>query len=237
LPEEETNYYELPAPVREELADEEDFEDSLYAKRFRERKKSFDNGFVEWGEMRIQPCPLTRSVKAKFSRRWKPLEEGVVPRYPHRYFIDKQIFAYRKRIPGGTVLIDGSGSMSLSHDEICQIVESAPGCVVAIYGGKGTYGILRILAKGGRCCESKWCKTPGGQNNIDFPALVWAMKHNHPRFWITDGAVTGIHDQSGAKNVLQCGVAAIKGKFFVRRRVPDAVELLQRLGKFYKKAN
>ncbi|MBY0228046.1 MAG: hypothetical protein K2W96_02075 [Gemmataceae bacterium] len=191
---------------------------------------------VPWGELRLESPPRDQCLSGKFLKRWKATEEGVFPRYPHRYFVDGRVFGRRGKVPGGTVVIDASGSMSLSSKQIQAMVECAPGCTVACYSGSGKGGVLRILAAGGKKVSERWCSPPDGCGNIvDFPALRWAYKQAHPRVWVSDAVVTGIGDRPGTGNRAMCAGAVKRGRFFTARNTEEALGVLKRLGRYYRK--
>lgn len=224
---------DLPPGARDELptGDHPDLEQ--YAQMLEGAHRS---NLVPWGQMTIEEPARTESSRGKFHKTWKSTDEGVYPRYNHRFYTDGKIFARRKKIPGGTVVIDCSGSMSLTPQQIEQVVDLAPGCVVACYSGNGTRGVLRILAKDGRRVAQQFCGSPsGGMNVVDYPALLWAYRLMHPRIWVSDAAVTGINDGQGAANIAMCMALVRKGRFFHARSVPQAIPILQRIAKYYKK--
>lgn len=151
---------------------------------------------ASWGELSIArpPRPLVFPAAMR-SRRWRATDTGSVFRYPHRWAADKSGFAYRGEKEGGcTMLIDVSGSMSLSHDDILTIMTYMPASLIATYSGSGNRGILSIVAdKKKRAVESDF-RPGGGGNVVDGPALRWLAKQKGPRFWISDGGVTGRND-------------------------------------------
>jgi hypothetical protein len=107
---------------------------------------------------------------------------------------------------------------------------------VACYSGTGKGGVLRILAAGGKRVDTKYCAPPNGCGNIvDFPALRWAYKQSHPRIWVSDLGVTGVNDQPGQGNLAMCSAAVKKGRFFNALNTEEALKVLRRLGRFYRK--
>jgi hypothetical protein len=219
----------IPQEVRNQLPDDD------AAETAHKMSHAHTPGFQRWGEMSIHEPPRTQDCMGKFRKHWKSAEEGVFPRYPQRLLVDGRIFAKRVKLPGGTVLIDASGSMSLSAEQVSSIVDAAPGCIVANYSGNHNDGVLRILAKDGRRVSDSLCARPsGGSNVIDYPAMKWAFKQRHPRILVSDFCVTGVGDAGCAGNVAQCHAVAKKGKFFVVPNADEAVKILRRLGKSYK---
>jgi hypothetical protein len=159
-------------------------------------KPQLREGAPRWGEMTIQEPP--RQVLARVTRLrhiTRPTDLGASLRRLDRLITDGKIFTTKRRIPGGTVLIDGSGSMGWTRAQILQIVQAAPAATVAIYSGRHATGILRLLVKQGRIVRPALIDRPSGQGNIiDGPALTWLTQQPGPRLWISDGFVTGIHE-------------------------------------------
>jgi hypothetical protein len=155
----------------------------------------------QWGELQAvehRPRPLRSRSSAV---RHRATDGGAVLRHAHRFLVDGRVFARRVRLPGGTLLIDGSGSMRLDGKAILALLDVAPGAQVAKYdGADGGWGRIRILARGGwrvqdpllveKCC--------GKGNVIDGPALRWLATQPRPRVWVSDGGVTGVGDVTSA---------------------------------------
>lgn len=162
-----------------------------------------------WGDMTITTPPLVvgmpRSMRAPRNR---ATDRGAVPRHWHRLPSDGRVFSRRRPRPcGGSVLIDQSGSMSLTADQVQSIIELFPGVVVAGYAGTETKGELRIIARNGRRASDADCHIDHGGNTVDGPALRWLAEQPAPRVWVSDGGIVGANgDQSPA---LYADVAAI----------------------------
>lgn len=162
------------------------------------RDDSGKDGKVKWGEMKITKAKLTKKLPVhKAGWKSRASAEGSIPLYMHRWPIDQAIFKNRRKEPGGTVLIDVSGSMSLSAQELMEIVEAAPAATIAMYSGAGWVGELRIIAEKGkmldipRTVRDTGSFKPGmhGGNQIDKPALEWLANQAYPRIWVSDGQV------------------------------------------------
>ena len=152
-----------------------------------------------WGDMAIINEPLTQNLKHRLrGATHKPNEYGVIPHYTDRYFSDKRLFRVKKNIKGGTVLIDASGSMSLTEDEIFKILEELPASTVAMYSGTSGYGGMKARGGGdGELCiiakNQRMVSTlPESllENVIDYPALLWLSRMPKPRIWVSDEEVT-----------------------------------------------
>jgi hypothetical protein len=78
--------------------------------------------------------------------------------------------------------------------------------------------------------EDKYvCSPSGGANVVDFPALQWLAKQSKPRFWVSDGQVTGIGDRSSGINRLQCEILERQKSIQRVENVDAAVKALNKL--------
>jgi hypothetical protein len=154
---------------------------------------------VKWGTMQVRhlPVSLTRAIPPT-ARHKTYRDEGCTLSAVHRLPIDGRIFSRSRSQKGGTVLIDGSGSMSFSPAELERIVTTAPAATVAVYSGHGRQGTLTVVARKGRMATADGIQTSrcGSGNIVDGPALEWLAQQPAPRMWVSDGWVTGCHDQT-----------------------------------------
>src|SRR5262249_8012910 len=94
------------------------------------------------------------------------------------------LFARRIRHkPGGTVVIDASGSMSPSIESLTLLARLIPTATIAYYSGghKKGEGILAVFAdQGKRFNGTLPDETLLGGNNVDLPAVRWLMQHSKP---------------------------------------------------------
>lgn len=149
-------------------------------------------GEAVWGTMKVETpaLPLRLPVRVR-SRTRRAQVEGSFPRNWHRLAIDGAVFSKTtKRLPGGAVLIDQSGSMSLEPADVLAILLGAPAAIVATYAGRDESGILRILARNGKRCLDPDVYIALGNNTVDGPALEWLGRQNGPRYWVSDGLAT-----------------------------------------------
>lgn len=150
------------------------------------------------GQLRIATPPLEVPHAGRGHGRLAPggaTREGVIPHHPHRRYLDGAIFRYRARRPGGTVLIDVSGSMSLDAASIDRVLAASAGAArVAVYSGEGDVGELRLVARDGQRAAARHLAPFGKGNIVDEPALAWLASQPGPRLWISDGGVTGVDD-------------------------------------------
>lgn len=154
------------------------------------------NGSQIWGNMAFNTIPLPLRI-----RRPKSVKRAFVgaPCYIHRYVTDGMMFRLQKRSVSGTILVDVSGSMSLTSEHVAEAIRQKPLATVAVYSGDDCKeGHLTVIAKNGRMFDPSQHGFPGG-NTVDGLALDWLATQAAPRVWICDGRIThpnGTHEQA-----------------------------------------
>lgn len=157
-------------------------------------------GLVPWGTMTVDE-PERPLPAAPRKAGYRAEDTGSYLRGPHRLLTDARVFATKRRHKGGSVLVDFSGSMNLKETEVERILANAPATVIAVYSADRDKGVLRVLARDGRRVTGDLVKRPSGSCNvIDGPALDWLAAQDEPRFWLSDGLVTGVGDATGTGN-------------------------------------
>jgi hypothetical protein len=181
------------------------------------------------GSLRIARPPLCVGLKSgRGPLRWRAAREGSVVRHVQRWPLDGAIFRARRHHPGGTLLVDTSGSMSLDVDALDRLLAATPvGTRVAIYSGRGEEGELRIVAQGGRRAARDQLGRFGSGNIVDLPALAWLAGQPRPRIWLSDGGVTGVGDRSCGLLQRRCEELRRRGGI---RRVADLATAARLLG-------
>lgn len=194
-------------------------------------------GASGWGTLRFGVVPLRGNGLGFLSRTKRASATGRVPRRLHRLLTDpeRRVFDRTSRKRGGIVLVDGSGSMSLSSDDLREIVQAAPGCRVAVYSFQSGRPNIWVVADKGNYALPEDFPNIGNDNCVDLPALMWAVRQRvdrrDPVLWVSDGGVTGIG----------CGFTdALAGEvveYTTRNRViqvenaTEAVEVLKEIGR------
>lgn len=201
----------------------------------RKGKEDGEEGVVDHpsGEMRLVVAPLPHATpRAAGVRRGRgrAQQEGSLPRHFHRWAIDRALFQRTaRRVRGGTVLVDVSGSMSLDAAGIDAILTASSGAAqIAIYSGTEQSGELRIVARNGRRADAKDLVPFGRGNIVDEPALTWLASQEGPRLWISDGGVTGIGDQTSPALQQRCREIVERAQIQRVRTVNEAARLLAR---------
>lgn len=148
----------------------------------------------------------------------------------------RRIFDNKKRGMGGVVVIDASGSMTLTRDDVRKMLDASPGCTVIAYsdidncaGGTNAW----VLADKGRMVSELDFPEMGCGNGVDFPALEWAVKHRQhssaPVVWVTDGGVCGPNQGFSELLANQCTAYCLEKRIIVVENATKAVETLERL--------
>ena len=198
-----------------------------------ERSKSAK---VRWQPVVLQHLPLTITVQGAIGRKRVSSNVGRNPRRIHRMLIDpeRRIFDKYVKAQGGVVVIDLSGSMSLSRDEVKDMMLACAG--VTVIGYSGYYGGTEepntyILADKGKIC-SKLPRVHGG-NACDLPVVEYAVQRKQnpkaPVVWITDGYTYGWDGSAGYIDELECAKFAKKHGFRMEYSPEDAIEYLNNL--------
>jgi hypothetical protein len=179
-------------------------------------------GNGEWGTLEtLPPLPLgtTHQPKAQPQRKRLAQLQGTRLGSLRRLLTDGRAFRRDVRKPqkGGTILIDASGSMDLTGDDIRAILDRAPAATVAMYSGSNAgFGSVSVIAKAGRMATDREIdrrrSQVGGGNIIDGPALRWLAKQAEPRTWICDGIVTGKGDSRRLNLTLEANSLAKAGR-------------------------
>lgn len=181
---------------------------------------------ARWGTMTVEVPPMPLRLPRRVGKgKWRPADSGAVPRRMERWCSDQAVFSTKGRQRSGTVLVDGSGSMGLSHAQILQVVLKAPAASVAVYSGGrymldgreiGTEEWTRLCttnpAVAGRVTSNldggklqllarkgrrvKAIPSRAGANVVDGPALRWLARQRAPRVWVSDMQVTGVGENT-----------------------------------------
>lgn len=159
---------------------------------------------------------------------------GRHPRHIERLLTDpeRRIFDRRVRTPGGVILIDQSGSMRLSDDQVWSMIRAAPGCTVIGYSHEArSVGVpnIWILARNGRVVV----RVPRGNggNGVDGPALEFAASlrtRNEPFIWVCDGYVTDAFDDHCDDLTRDCASLIERHRIHQVPDVPAAITALKR---------
>ena len=222
--------------------DELDPEDYLIRKgalvpsSVRHRGARAGDDYVPWGPMDILAPPLTYRCGNSPGVAQRKMVCGYTGafRYPNRALLpaaDGRAFGRRRTRSEhhGTLLIDCSGSMSdqVTHERLMAVLKRCPTATIGLYAGRpaNESGSLLIAARNGmhvaREVIDNWAHAG---NVVDGPALQWLSQQKSPRIWVSDGAVTGVNDQTGANLLLDVDILTAKARI---RRVRTLANYLK----------
>lgn len=155
--------------------------------------------------MTIIEEPMPESLPGRLLSRYTASDEGAYVRSIHRFPLDGKIFGRKTTKPGGTILLDASGSMSWDLNDMWNVLQSCPGALIAVYEGNHREGELRVLARDGKhCTKERASYRKWGGNDVDGPALEWLCEQTGPRIFVCDGGVIAPYGTSRAAEE-QCG--------------------------------
>ena len=191
----------------------------------------------EWEPLVVAKPELGVNHTGKLGRRVIAADSGREPRYINRIVTDpeRRIFSRKTRALGGVVVIDCSGSMRLSEDDLDRLLKASSGATVLCYSGGHNHPSkpnVWVVARKGRMMR-KLPEFPG-DNAVDGPAIVYAasLRDNggQPLIWVSDGYVTGINTGTGDER-LQKDMDYIKRRHRVIQveTVQEAEALMKRL--------
>ena len=202
-------------------------------------KPAEHGGASRWAELVVSREPLPRYHTGSMGKKRVATNMGIRPRRMHRYMTDpaKRVFDKTVRGSGGMVIIDASGSMSFTTEQIAQIIENAQGATVMIYSDRYRAGEGHpnawVVADKGRMVENVEYIDYGHGNGVDFPAIVWGVENrqykNTPLVWVTDGGVCGANDGFSELLSMQCITYARQHGYIVVPHIEEAIEQLRNL--------
>lgn len=175
--------------------------------------------------------PKPRHVDGKLGRKRVAVNVGKNPRRINRMLVDpeRRIFDRRAKGRGGVVLIDQSGSMSLSDSDIWNIISHAPGCLIIGYSHRAdstTIPNVWVIADRGKVVEQ--VPEGNGGNGVDGPAIRFAQarrRYNEPFIWVCDGIVTdGKGDNEYPNLTDECAKLVAKHNIHMVDDVNEAIE-------------
>jgi len=194
---------------------------------------SVENG---WELAVVAKPQLSVSHTGLIGRRIRASKEGKYVRDLGRIISDpeQRVFGRKTRALGGVVVVDCSGSMSLTDDEMKAIMRSSAGCTVIAYssGGAGCEGEPNIWLVARRGRQVRQLPTFPGGNGVDGPALEYGLSfrtHNAPVVWISDTQVTGASGYCQSKLRAQCLRFCRLNNIYIASDCEEAVKLLKKL--------
>jgi hypothetical protein len=190
-----------------------------------------ENGF---GPLRINDSlPLSVEVDGYMRRKKRSAQIGRSVGNPSRLLTDpdRRVFRRKVKVRGGVVIVDISGSMSLTEQDLNDIIEVCPASIILAYSdvGDNVPNAWILANRGWRVKEIG--DIGGGGNGVDGTALTWGIRHRkfgEDMVWISDGQV---HSNTGGQNVTIVGMCAKllkKHRIIMIPSVEQAVAMFKR---------
>jgi hypothetical protein len=171
-----------------------------------------------WADMVLLDLALTQHVGSPLlGRRRRPAASGTRVAFPSNAVRDpgRRVFGGPASAPGGVVVIDQSGSMDLSSEQLDALLSLSPSLTVIGYshrpGDVATTPNAWVLARGGRRVASDDLPSGNVGNGVDLPVLEFAnglRRSGEPLIWVCDGQTTDSNDH---------GYGAHEVALFIRR--------------------
>lgn len=170
-------------------------------------------------------------------------DRGIVPKNMYRMTTDKKVFTNKSTVAGGSMMIDCSGSMGFTEQDIREIIDDLPAANIAGYVGynqkiDGYDGMIKIIAKDGRCDFNAIDDLQNyGANSVDLDGLKWLAEQPEPRIWISDQQVIGVNEETGSNANLNQAKRNEISRFMKRhniipiRVIEDVKKLAKQLSK------
>lgn len=194
-----------------------------------------------WHEVVHSPNRLTRAHVGKIGAKRSPADTGRTIRRPDRALTDpsRRIFERRARSKNALVILDMSGSMNYTTDDLDRLLELARGAVVVGYSMTSADANFHLLARDGmRVAE---LPRHGGSNGLDGTALTYAVAKYRknattPIVWVSDGEVNGIGGASSGELAADM-IARLRATGAHHVETADrAIELLERMAQGHRPA-
>jgi hypothetical protein len=157
-----------------------------------------------WAEMVLLDLALTQRVDSPLlGRRRRPAASGTRVAFPGNAVRDpgRRVFGGPASAPGGVVVIDQSGSMDLSSQQLDALLSLSPSLTVIGYshrpGDGATTPNAWVLARGGRRVATDDLPSGNVGNGVDLPVLEFAnglRRSGEPLIWVCDGQTTDSND-------------------------------------------
>jgi hypothetical protein len=163
-----------------------------------------------WADMVLLDLALTQHVGSPLlGRRRQPMSSGTRVAFPSNAVRDpgRRVFGGPASAPGGVVVIDQSGSMDLSSEQLDELLSLSPSLTVIGYshrpGDVAATPNVWILARGGRRVASDDLPQGNVGNGVDLPVLEFAnglRRSGEPLIWVCDGQTTDSNDHGHGAN-------------------------------------
>lgn len=225
----------LASGIARNLAAEATKKSSQYGENVRE---GYTDGTDNWYPIFVDKPELSINHTGKLGRRNVYTDTGRSVKNIGRLYTDpeRRIFTRRTKALGAVVVIDCSGSMSLSEEDLQSLMSVSAGATVLCYSTGNEPSKTEpngwIVARKGR--QVRHLPTFPGGNGCDAPALLYAQEYlrdnsKQPLIWVSDEKVTGRGNCSDVALSEQCNRLKERYNIKVASDVEEAIHLMRKL--------
>ena len=178
---------------------------------------------------------LNRPHVGKIGAKKSPSDSGRTLKYPSRALTDpaRRVFQKKQRAKSAVVVLDMSGSMDYTTEELDEMIEACRGAVVVGYSADDdTTPNTYLLAKDGHRVSElpEVC----GNNGNDKTALVYAINKyrkasSTPVLWVSDGGISGASGWSRAELARDMVATLQHYRVHQCETAAEAIALIQRM--------
>lgn len=195
-----------------------------------------------WHPVIPAPVNLSRPHIGRIGSKRRPTDSGRTIAYPSRALTDphRRVFVRRQRHKSALVVLDMSGSMNYTEQQLDEIIEHARGAVVVGYSAQNDHDPnFYLLAKDGHRVE-RIPEVCGG-NGCDGTALSYAVNKYRknqatPVVWVSDGYVTGAKSR-GSVGLSRDMIARLeRHKVTQVENMAEAIDLLGKMANGHRPA-
>jgi len=197
--------------------------------------KEQEGSSANWQKLSPKIHRLELAHKGKQRQKKIANNLGKNPSRIANYYTDpmRRVFTRKIRQKGALVIVDTSGSMHFNSDLLDRIMNASAGATVITYSESGQNNCHLVADQGKRV---KQLPDTGGNNAVDVPAILWAIKHyrKNPKqqiVLISDGFATGRTQNSvrACRQELKRTIA--KHKIHMESNIENSIIKLSKLGK------
>jgi hypothetical protein len=152
---------------------------------------------------------------------------------PHNYYGDneRRVFTRYASGRGAVILLDLSGSMSLSNEQVDQMIEACHGSTIIGYS-QGIQGQPNCWVIAHNNTRMRGIPRVAGGNGVDVPAMLFAdtyRKTRTPMIWVSDGRATGVDDDMN-NQVLEATAKTCRDlNIHQVEEIEDALKLMEKM--------
>jgi hypothetical protein len=207
----------------------------------RHKKPELEQGADIWETLTTKIHKLERPHKGRQQPKRIASNIGKNPSRIANYYTDpmRRVFTRKLKSKGALVIVDTSGSMNFNSELLDNIMNASAGATVITYSESGRENCHLVADQGKRV---KQLPDTGGNNAVDVPAILWAIKkyHKNPKqqvLLISDGHATGRRGTTQVQCRAELARTIAKHHIHMESDIEQSIIKLRKLGKTKLKTN